>query len=272
MITIPHLETNITISCQNRCIACNHFVPMQVGRFKASMMPPEVLERDLRNLSRICHAGAFALIGGEPTLHPELGYMAKIAKASGIAASVELWSHGQDWGKRPANLIHETLQHVDKVVISRYPGKTTDQEIAEIIAACAHHKVGLDIKDEGAYPNFTQLLEPADTNPFDTQKKYEACWFKGYSRVIDWGFFYRCCTSPFIPQLLQGRPEGDDGLAITETTTSWELQDFLMRPSYMPSCTICAGRNTPSAKPITWQEIKDPATWLRASAGVVDGE
>lgn len=267
MINIPHLETNITISCQNRCIACNHFVPMQVGRFKASMMPPEVLKQDLTNLARICHAGAFALIGGEPTLHRELEAMAMIAQRSGIADSIELWSHGQEWGKRWGQILL-ALPFLDKVVISRYPGKATDQEIDAIQEICATYKVSCDIKDEGAYPNFTQLLEPADTGPEVTQVKYQACWFKGYSRVIDWGYFYRCCTSPFLPQLLQGREEGADGLKIDATTTEEDLKRFLGRHVYMPSCTICAGRNTPSAVPITWQEIKDPARWQRLSAGI----
>ena len=270
MIQIPHLETNITISCQNRCIACNHFVPMQVGRFKASMMPPEILERDLRNLARICHADAYALIGGEPTLHPRLPGIAQTAKRSGIANRIELWSHGQDWGKHIDQIL-PALKYIDKVVISRYPGKASDYEIGEITDLCRVNHIALDIKDEGAYPNFTQLLEETPTGPDATQEKYKACWFKTYSRVIDWGYFYRCCTSPFIPQLLQGRPEGADGLPITEHTTEGDLKQFLALPVAMRSCEICAGRNTPSAKPITWQEIKDPKRWERASAGVIDG-
>lgn len=273
MIRIPHLETNITISCQNRCIACNHFVPMQLHRFKQSMLDPAVFQTDLRNLSRICHADGFALIGGEPTLHPQLSDMASVAKASGIADKVELWSHGQDWGATQTRLeeILEALRWIDKVVISRYPGKATDREIEDIQALCAANGVAYECKDEGAYPNFTQLLEPKDTDPVATLEKYNACWFKTYSRVIDNGFFYKCCTSPFIPQLLQGLPEGYDGLKIDGQTTEAQLRAFLSEKDPLSSCTICAGRNTPSAKPITWQEIKDPQRWQRMSAGVQDG-
>jgi hypothetical protein len=111
------------------------------------------------------------------------------------------------------------------------------------------------------------LLKPEPSDARGTQATYDQCWFKTYSRVLDNGYFYRCCTSPYIPKLLQSRPEGSDGLRVDEQLTEQQVFDFLGQRTAMESCTICAGRNTPSARPVPWSEVKDPQAWLNASSG-----
>ena len=263
MLTIPHLETNCTAACQNRCISCNHFVPMDVPNVKASMARPEQMERDLRLLGRVLHADAYGMLGGEPTLHPQLVDLLNVARASQIADRVEVWTNGQ----RLRQMGDDFWTAFDVLVVSAYPGKLADDDLAWIAAKSAEAGVRLEVKDERRYPNFTQLLEAAPTGPLATQSKYRACWFKGYSRVVDDGFFFRCCTSPYIPRLLQGRPFGADGLAVDEGLTEAKVAAFLGQPYAMESCKICAGRNTPSAVPVAWREIDDPAEWLAASSG-----
>jgi GTP 3',8-cyclase len=265
VIQLPHLETNVTAACQNRCISCNHFVPLQVSSFKKSMLDPAVMERDLAIFSKLVRVGAYGMLGGEPTLHPAIADLINVAVRSEIAQVVEVWTNGQTLLDMP-NSFYRALRN-QRIVMSVYPGKLSDQEIIEIAALCLSVDVELQIKDERNYPNFTQLLESVETNDQQTQQKYEQCWFKTYSRVLDNGFFYRCCTSPYIPKLLQNRLEGSDGLAVTEDLTEGDITRFLTDPIAMKSCTICAGRNTPSARPVSWREVKDPSEWLAASSG-----
>jgi hypothetical protein len=265
MIHMPHLETNVTAACQNRCVACNHFVPLQVAQFKQSMIPVEQMERDLAIFSKFVHVEAYGMLGGEPTMHPHIAELIHIAVLSGIADKVELWTNGQTLhNMKPA--FWRSLRD-QRIVMSVYPGKMTDEDIDNARVRCFDEGVELWVKDERRHPNFTQLLEPKDTGPRETQAKYQACWFKGFSRVLDNGFFYRCCTSPYIPKLLQGRPEGSDGLKVDESLTEAMIVSFLDQQTAMQSCTICAGRNTPSARPVPWDEIKDPSAWLNASSG-----
>jgi cyclic pyranopterin phosphate synthase len=265
MIHLPHLETNVTAACQNRCVACNHFVPMQVAQFKLSMISQQQMKRDLEIFARFVHVSAYGMLGGEPTLHPELPELIYIAEMSGIADKIELWTNGQTLHQqRPA---FWKVMRGKTIVMSVYPGKMTDEHIASLVELCTLEGVELHVKDERRYPNFTQLLKDKDSGPAETQATYNACWFKTFSRVLDNGYFYRCCTSPYIPKLLQGRPEGSDGLRVDESLTEAAIQSFLDQPTAMASCTICAGRNTPSAFPIPWSEIKDPAAWLKASSG-----
>jgi hypothetical protein len=265
MIRLPHLETNVTAACQNRCIACNHFVPLQVPMFKASMLTPQQMQRDLDIFKRFVHVDAYGMLGGEPTLNPHLPALVRIAVASGIADTVEVWTNGQTLQQQDEDFWHSLFGH--RIVMSVYPGKLTDMQIAQIEHLCKTKQVELHIKDERRHPNFTQLLEKEETHGLATQRKYEACWFKTFSRVLDNGYFYRCCTSPYIPKLLLNLPEGTDGLRVDESLTEQKILDYLYQPQAMNSCHICAGRNTPSAVPIPWSEIKDPAAWLAASRG-----
>lgn len=267
MIRLIHLETNICIACTLRCLNCNHFVAAQVDQFKSSMMPPEVLERDLRHFTRVAHVDGYAMIGGEPTLHPQLVDLLGVARRSGVCDTLEVWTNGIRVAQKFGDS-HPLWQSFDLLVLSRYPGKLEDAEVDEIAARCKEHGVRLRIMDERVAPNWTRLLDPEPTDDAYTQLKYDKCWFKGYSRVLDWGYFARCCTSPFIPRLLQGRQFGDDMLRVDEHLTEEKLRTFLEQPTFMESCRICAGRDTPSAVSVEWKEERDPEKWIQASKGL----
>lgn len=266
MIHLPHLETNVTAACQNRCIGCNHFVPLQVANFKASMIPPAQMERDLTHFARVATVDRYGMLGGEPTLHPEIAQLVMIARASGIARSIEVWTNGQRLRQMGASFW--AAMEGEVLVVTVYPGKLTPDDL-DWMAAKAHDAgVRLEVKDEQHHPNFTQLLKPKAERAAET---YRACWFKTFSRVLDNGWFYRCCTSPYIPKLLLNLPEGTDGLRVDEHLTAPALANFLQQSEPMQSCGICAGRNTPDAVPLPWREIDDPAEWLGASAGKPKG-
>jgi cyclic pyranopterin phosphate synthase len=259
VIHLPHLETNVTAACQNRCISCNHFVPLTEQR--PFMLDPAQMQRDLAIFSRFVHVGAYGMLGGEPTLHPKLPELIQIAKDSRIADRIEVWTNGQRVEKLPPAFWASPF---DAMVLSRYPGKLTDAQLDEIAALCTANGKILEVKDEGAYPNFTRLLKPKPTR---AQETYDACWFKTYSRVLDNGYFYRCCTTPYIPKLLLGMPEGTDGLRVDEHLTADAIVRFLNQRGAMQSCGICAGRNTPDAVGQKWVEIRDPKEWLDRSSG-----
>lgn len=268
MIHLPHLETNVIIACQCQCSNCNHFVPMQIDRFKQSIMPTDVLERDLSILSKFVHVDGYAMIGGEPTLHPKITDLLKIARQSNIADRLEVWTNGIKLLNRyPVD--HLFWKSFDLLVLSVYPDKLTDEDIKLIENACYINGVSIRIMDERVYSNWTRLLDKEPANDEYSQLKYDRCWFKNYSRVLDWGYFGRCCTSPFIPQLLQNREFGSDMIQVDEHLTERKLQEFLDQSIFMESCRICAGRDTPSSVNIPWHETKGADNWLRDSQGLL---
>ncbi len=267
MVRLPHLETNVTSACQNRCNSCNHFVPLQLGR--PFMLDPVVMERDLKNLSRICKVEKYGMLGGEPTLHPRLPELIQIAHDSGIAREIEVWTNGQ---RLATGLHHRGFYSAElfwdspwnALIVTAYPGKLDDRDIHILSDACAAYNKRFELKDERNHPNFTQLLKK---QPERAQETFDLCWFKTFSRVLDNGFFYLCCCGPYIPKLLLGKPEGTDGLRIDEHTSEEELLAFLNRREALESCGTCAGRNTKDAVPVTWGETKDPQAWTEVSSG-----
>jgi hypothetical protein len=260
VISLPHLETNITIACQNRCVACNHFVPLQTRQFKASMVQPAALAEDFYHFGRVAHTAIWAPIGGEPLLHPKINEILRIAHSAQIADEIEVRTNGQALHK----MVDEFWYLVDALIVTVYPGKMTDADVGQIRTKCVESGVRLEVMDLRASPDFVRLLEPA-TDPAATARKYATCWFKTYCRVLDNGWFYRCCTTPFIPKLLLGLPEGTDGLRVDKALTESTLQAFLDQPEAPISCQVCVGMGTPATTPIGWREVKDPSEWLAAS-------
>jgi len=260
MIHLPHLETDVTVACQLSCVACNHHVALYRGAGQVWQSEPRQVERDLGLLSRIAHADAWAAIGGEPLLHRQLLDILHVARASGVADRVEVWTNGLKLAEQP----REFWRSLDVLVLSAYPGHASDAGVAWARARCADEGVDFQLKDERNRPNFRTLFEPQPTDAEETRAKFRGCFFRSYSRVVDRGYFFTCCCAPHMPGLIQGRPFGTDGVAI-ELLTEEGLRAYLDRTEPLAACRVCAGRDT--ALPIVWREERDPVRWVVASAG-----
>lgn len=261
MIRIPHLETDVTQACQLSCVACNHSVPLwrrvKGGPWAAD---PRQVEADLTHLATIVHADRWGALGGEPLMHAHLVDILRVARASGVADRTEVWTNGLLLPRQRA----EFWRAFDILVLSVYPGKHDDASLAWIAAKCADEGVELVVKDERLMPNFRTMLEPVATGPAATRSKFAGCFFRGFSRVANYGHFFTCCCAPHLPMLVLGQPYGADGVPIAGLTEEGLLA-YLGRSEPLASCAVCAGRDT--AVPITWREERDADAWLAASAG-----
>ena len=90
MLIIEHVETNVTLACQNTCVGCNHFAPIQT----AQPITVAQLAHDLSALGKVARVNRWAAIGGEPTLHPQIGELLKAARESGTVGIIEVWTNG----------------------------------------------------------------------------------------------------------------------------------------------------------------------------------
>ena len=250
-VKLSHLETNITTACTNRCIGCNHFVAIQ----KHTFTDPSTIARDLRVLSKIAHAKGYALLGGEPTLHPQIDEIARIAKSSNIADRVEIWTNGQTI----EGMRHAAWFSFDHLVVSLYPGKQVDLEY--IRSKCDEFCVTLEIKDF-RHDRFTAPLSKDHASPEQAAIRYSRCWYKNNTHVVDDGYFYRCCTSPFIPSLILKIAPTADGLPLANITEQ-RLLDFLHQHETPKSCYRCGGHD---GRKIEWGEASNYDVWMEASS------
>jgi len=266
MLRIPHLETDVTTACQLSCVACNHHVPLyRHARTEHLHATPDVLERDLGHLATIMHADRWAAIGGEPLLHHRLVDLLRAARASGVADELEVWTNGLLLRRQGPGF----WKAFDWLVLSVYPGRLSDEDVAWTEARCRDAGVKLRVVDERRSPNFKTLLEPVPTGTGATRKKFQGCFFRHYSRAANNGWFFTCCCATHMPVLVQGRPFGSDGVRI-EGLTEIGLRAYLEREEPLQACSICAGRDT--ARSIPWREERDPVRWLRRSAGTWHGD
>jgi hypothetical protein len=151
------------------------------------------------------------------------------------------------------------------LVLSVYDGKHTDASLDWITKKCEDSGVVLTVKDETKHPNFMTMLEPRPTDARATKAKFDGCFFRMFSRVLNYGHFFTCCCAPHLPMLVMGREFGEDGIPVKDLTEE-RLNAYLNRKDPLGACTICAGRDT--ARPLHWHEIKDPQGWLAASKGL----
>lgn len=259
MITIHHLETDITQACQLSCVACNHHVPLWRAK-GPTHADVEVIEDDLNHFSKIAHAQVWGALGGEPLLHPRLSDVLKIVRASGACDKIEVWTNG---------LLLERMRKefwslFDELVLSVYPNKHTSTSLEWIEKTCKDHGVTLRVMDESRYPNFKTLLEKEPTGAEATKAKFAGCFFRHFSRVLNAGYFYTCCCAPHMPVLIQNRPKGSDGVRIKGLSEA-KLKAYLERTEPLGACSICAGRDT--AVNLTWSEERDPVLWMKKSMG-----
>ena len=256
MIRLPHLETNVTMRCQLSCRSCNHFVPML--RKQPRDITPAQMRRDLAKLGKVAHSKAYALLGGEPLLHKKILELMEVGIGSGIADVLEIWTNGLLLEEQPK----EFWELAQKIVLSAYPGKMDDKSVAWVKCKCLENGVQLEIKDARSLNYYTALLT-RPKSPEAAARAYRDCWYRTYTYSVDAGHFYRCCTTPFIPEMVLGLPRETDGLSL-EGITEEKLLAYMMQAETPAACTVCGmAVNANHA----WLEVKDPREWLEQSHG-----
>lgn len=257
MIRLPHLETDVTLACQLSCVACNHHVALHrvVGPRQTT---PAQVERDLGALAQLAHADLWGAIGGEPLLHRQLVDILVAARASRIADRLEVWTNGL----LLRNATDELWRSFDILVLSIYPGTLDADDVAWVRRRCADAGVDLVVNNR---PQFRALFEREPTGEARTLDKFQRCFFRRYSRVVNWGYFYTCCCAPHMPVLVANKPKGTDGIAL-EGLTEEALLAYLERAEPLSICSMCAGGDE-HAGVIDWRQEREPMRWLRASQG-----
>lgn len=225
------------------------FLPMEIW-------PVEDIKRDITLAAKVMYTHVGCLLGGEPTSHPKLVELMRFTAESGLCERVQVLTNGM----RLHRMKEDFWRELDWLKVSVYPGKTQPENIDLAHRMQAKHGFQLEFYDVAADP-FRAVLTDRERSPQSAQQTYEGCWYRTYTRKIEQGYFYRCCTSPSISRMLGNPPDVDavklDGL------TPEALTEFLARPDYMQSCTRCYGNLGPRLE--QWSEQRDKDRWLEES-------
>lgn len=245
MINLERCDTNITTACQNKCLGCNHLIPLQAPWYA----DVGTVERDVNNAAKVMHFRTYTIVGGEPTLHPQAVEFLNVIRKSGVTDRVLITTNGQNADRWPDAL----FRAADHIIVTPY--KLTDGEKVAIAERCREFGVSLEWHWVGfRYMGFKNEDEER------AQRFWDGCWYKSNRYTIDEGYFYRCCMARWFPQYILGLPRETDAIAL-EGLGEEQLSAFMGGPR-IRSCLICASN---AGSDMGWQEQPDKTRWLQES-------
>lgn len=241
-------------ACNAKCVGCTNAMALT----PQEIFPAEEILADLERAEKVLHASVLCLLGGEPTVHKELVPLMRAANASPISDRVQVLTNGT----RLHMMKPEFWAELDWLKLSIYPGLTQPENVELAKRMQAEHGFYLDFYDVAADP-FRAVHRAEEASPEEAQRTYDGCWYRTYTRKVERGYFWRCCTSPSISQEILGLPPETDGIALDGLTPD-ALREFLAQPEHMASCTRCYGNTGPRLG--EWSEVRgDKTRWLAES-------
>jgi organic radical activating enzyme len=254
-VEIPHVDVMVGDACQLRCIGCTN----SMGALPQTLETvPDILAW-CEQAAQVMHAGTVCLLGGEPTSHPRLVDIMRGVQGFDLGDRTQILTHGM----RLHRMRPDFWTELDWLKISIYPGRTPPENITLARDRAAEHGFDLDFYDVAKDP-FRAVLTDRARSRRETQQVYDSCWYRTYTRKIERGHFYRCCTSPSISQVVLGLPPDADGIPLSGLTTA-TLRDFLSQPTPAHACTRCFGHTGPRIA-VWGEERGGKDAWLAKSA------
>lgn len=245
MINLPHLDVNITTVCNFRCSSCSHASPFSDPYW----MRVETMVRDLAMLKPFVHFEQLCLVGGEPTLHPDLLAFMVVGKESGIADKLCVVTNGS----KLESMAMEFWEELEVLRLSIY-GRLKP-EIAEYANKMS---MAFDFDLQAwEYPEFFKQLKAV---PDDGVESFKTCEWRKDCYTVHEGHFYLCPQSVFFPKRFLGHAS-KDGLPL-EGLTEEKLDAYLNRTEPFEACRICCAGEK---KAFPWQESKSKTEWVKDS-------
>jgi uncharacterized Fe-S cluster-containing radical SAM superfamily protein len=263
------LEAHVVDHCNLMCAECCSLSPL-LPRWFAS---PQDLAADLDAAAGLLAPSVFKIVGGEPTLHPELVELVRIAKAAKIAPSVSVTTNGLLLDRMPDAL----WQHVDALTISLYPQPAlSSSSMATIKAQAERFDVKLNWKKQDEFVRMNRqavqgVCDDDDAERRRTQRIYDACWLRERCHILRDGRFFTCTRSPHFHSWFRSRgspnDEGSDfnvdGLTLAGRSVD-DVVAYLKRPEPLKACAHCHGGSAPMGphRQMTRDEVRSQTSSL----------
>lgn len=243
LIEIIHLDLNIVEHCNFHCTACSHASPLH----KPWSMGLEEAEQDILALKPFLKVRNVNIVGGEPTLHPQLVEIMRLLKRIRLDEATHVITNGSLLPR----MTEEFWKELEFLKVSIY-GRL-DPAIPLMVEEKSK-ELGFGIEMTEFKEFFLQLEAIPDGSSFHD------CPWKTDCYTVHRGYFYLCPQTTFFPGTLMGLPKHVDGLPLKGLTED-KLHDFMHRTEPFNACRTCRGYT----KKVPWSETKGREEWVKNS-------
>lgn len=202
MIPIDNLELHITHQCNFSCEGCSHFANMNLS----GMIPIEEAELWIKSWSKRIQPSTFSILGGEPTLHPDLSKFLLISRRYWKVSRLRLVTNGSFLHNHPD--LPKVLTQISNTCLyisihhDSQEYKLAMEPIIDLVNRW-HKDYAIDVQYYESYKYWTRryieingIIFPYKDN--DPQKSWENCTSKYYFQLHK-GKIWKCAPLTFLP-------------------------------------------------------------------------
>ena len=190
-VVIRNLELHLTHSCNLACESCSHYS----DQGHKGMLSLEEAERWLRGWNRRIVPVIFSLLGGEPTIHPDLPAFLRLARRSWPSTHVRLVTNGfflhrhpelpQILGNDPNSCLYLSIHHASPEYRERI------RPILDLVDEWVKRH-GIRVIYYESYKHWTRRYrgDGATMEPYEDGRRRQS---------------WENCAARFCPQLFEGK-------------------------------------------------------------------
>lgn len=237
MIYIESLELHVSNHCNLSCRGCSHLTPLESPCF----IDLNTTLASLKILKEYVHCKVIRLLGGEPTLNPNLCKIVDEIKKIGIADEISISTNGILLNK----ISDDTLKNVNMIEISNYNySSAKTNEIINWSKAIKKKYKHLKI----IIYMYQYFREPysyiKNTDSIQVQKIYKSCivaqkWqcFNVYENYI-----FKCPEAMALSKNIENESFSKNGVKIANSKNfENELENYLFNEKSLSACQYCLG-------------------------------
>lgn len=202
MRRIPNLEVHVAHACNLACESCAHYS----DHGHKGVIDLAAAERWMAPWSGRILPAQFSLVGGEPTIHPDLAGFVRLTRRLWPTSAIRLVTNGFFLYRHPG--LPEALRDAAPAWIDlsiHHDSPEYRARIAPILALARdwRDRLGVDVRFNDSFRHWTRrylgrgtAMQPfADGNP---RKSWEICPARICPQILD-GRIYKCALLAYLP-------------------------------------------------------------------------
>lgn len=247
MITLPIIEIHLTHSCNYQCDNCSHF-----SNYKHSgMLSLEDAELWYSQWNKRIFPESFIILGGEPTLHPDLCEHILLARQYWKDSRIILKTNGSFLHNHPTlpKVFNEIGNcYIDVSIHSN--DKKKYEDINTLLKGWRRkHHIVFVFNDSVTIWNNLYIGQGSSMLPFednDPEASYKQCRAKMYKQLYD-GKIWKCAMTAYLPMQHKKFGLSDkwqdilDYIPISSDCTDDELNTF-SGLKHENCCKLCSAK------------------------------